>query len=689
MEHLADIHKLDKLVANSALFHDLQPAEIEEMLARLRPSAYARGTHILERGQWHGQLYILESGHVSILLPKNGANARSQEAGDSATDQHIVAHLGPGECFGEMSLLTGEPPSATVRAEQDVTLWSLSQADFVSLVGTCPTLLHNINTILTRRLLRTNQQALALPKAEILWLSLFSPLAPTRSTHEHALTYHIAASLAWCCRKRVLLLEMCGLDVATTSHFAIHASQLRPTLLECVNNHAALQSHHAPTVSDREHIPALTALAPTQEEALTFDPSLLASLADLATSYDYLLLATTQDTPPHLLSTIAEQCQRAIFVVTAGSEARFAMPPTLKERENASLFISQVKEKPTIGLQDRYAIALQHPVTRLLPADNALLEQCWQAQQPLHRVAPRAELTQSVQFVARHMAHQTLGIAFGGGGARGFAHLGVLERLLYHNIPLDYISACSSGIITPGMHLIGKSLAESEEIFLDIQRHLVQWRFPRTSIFSNKGMKHILEHLCGDMRFEDLTTPFAMVAVDLTTHSGVVLDRGPLWQAALASVALPGIFPPIRIGKHILVDAGMHDPVPIRLVRQMGADILLASELGEQEPLSLTSATPWIREAEAEAEAAQARGLMGKRPKKERPPYIVDVLLRSYDVALATVGMHSIREADIIFRPKLHHVSLRQFSEGRKFVAAGRKAVELALPELREMLPWL
>jgi NTE family protein len=353
--------------------------------------------------------------------------------------------------------------------------------------------------------------------------------------------------------------------------------------------------------------------------------------------------------------------------------------------------VSQVKEKPTIGLQDRYALTLQHPVTRLLPDDNALLEQCWQAQQPLHRIAPRAELTQAVQFVARHIAHQTLGIAFGGGGARGFAHLGVLERLLYHGIPLDYISACSSGIITPGMYLIGKSLAESEEIFLDIQRHLVQWRFPRTSIFSNKGMKHILEHLCGDMRFEDLTTPFAMVAVDLTTHAGVVLDRGPLWQAALASVALPGIFPPIRIGEHILVDAGMHDPVPIRLIRQMGADILLASELGEQEPLSLTSATPWIREAEAAAEAAQAHGLMGKskKPKKQRPPYIVDVLLRSYDVALATVGMHSIREADVIFRPRLHHVSLRQFSEGRKFVAAGRQAVEMELPELKKRLPWL
>ena len=679
MEHLADIQKL---IADSTLFRDLQPAEVEAMLARLQPSIYARGTHILERGQWHGQLYIVATGYVSVLLPKNGMSFTKNGKVHSADEEHIVARLGPGECFGEMSLITGEPPSATIRAEQDVTLWSLSQADFVSLLGTCPTLLHNINAILTRRLLRTNQQALALPKAEILWLSLSAQVNMPR---EHVLTYHIAAALAQCSQKRVLLLEMCGLDMATTSHFAIHANQIRPTLLECANNQAALQSHMTPTTSDGEHVPALTALASTQEEALTLNPSLLTSLADLAIHYDYLFFVTTPATPPQLMSTIAEQCQRAIFVVTAGSEAQFTMPVSIKEQKNASLFVAHITKKPTIGLQEHYTSALHHPVTRLLPADNALLELGWQAQQPLHRIAPRAELTLTTQFVARHIAHQTLGIAFGGGGARGFAHLGVLERLLYHGIPLDYISACSSGIITPGMYLIGKSLAESEEIFLNIQRHLVQWRFPRTSIFSNKGMKRILEQLCGDMRFEDLTTPFAMVAVDLTTHSGVVLDHGPLWQAALASVALPGIFPPIRIGEHILVDAGMHDPVPIRLIRQMGADILLASELGEQEPLSLTSATPWIREAEA----AQANSLKGKKAKKERSPYIVDVLLRSYDVALATVGMHSIREADIIFRPKLHHVSLRQFSEGRKFIAAGREAVEMALPELRKRLPWL
>src|SRR5207245_10707326 len=106
--------------------------------------------------------------------------------------------------------------------------------------------------------------------------------------------------------------------------------------------------------------------------------------------------------------------------------------------------------------------------------------------------------------------------ALGRGSSRGFAHLGVLERLQQYGIPLDYIAACSSGIIAPGMHLIGKSTLESDEIFLEIQRHIVQWSFPRTSIFSNKGLKRMLREYCGDLRFEDLFIPFAAFSVYLS-----------------------------------------------------------------------------------------------------------------------------------------------------------------------------
>lgn len=658
------MHNLEphKLIEASPLFRDLHPRETADVIARLQPVSVPHGTRILERGNWHGQLYIVASGLVSVLLQEDH-------------NELAVAHLGPGECFGEMSLITGELPSATVRAEQDTSLWALPQADFLALIGTCPTLLRNINAILALRLSRTNQQILVNHATQLVELSL---LDDTALALQRSLSLHIADALATRSQKRVLLLEVCGQDEAIGPHFAHHPEQIRPSLLDCARDHSLIARHRAPTRTPEGHYyVALAALASDAQQLAEMDSGILATIIDVASAYDYVLLVTTSSTPHALARSVAELSNRSMLVVSHTMLQEASSWLATGKTANPAVFVAHVPARPTIGSQDDYAAQLACEVTRLLPADMPLLTQCWDEGKALSQFAPDAKLTKAVDFVARFIARQTVGIAFGGGGARGFAHLGVLEQLVLHGVPVDYIAACSSGIITPGMYLIGKSFVESEEIFLQIQRNIVRWRIPRTSIFSNSGLKRMLRDLCGELRFEDLTTPFAMVAVDLSTRAGVVLDRGLLWQAGLASTALPGIFPPVLVGDHILMDAGMHDPVPIRLLRKMGAHILIASELGGQEPPSLESATPWLKES-------------ARRPLKyARSPHIVDLILRTYDLAMATIGMHSIREADVVIRPKLHRVSLRQFSEGRKFVAAGREAVEQSLPELRAYLPWL
>jgi len=393
-----------------------------------------------------------------------------------------------------MSLITGEPPTATVRAEQDTMLWSLTQTDFLTLIGACPTLLQNINHILSLRLAQTNQQILANHAAERVLLTLaHNPDALL----ERSLVAHIADALAERSCKRVLVLELCGQDVAMGAHFARHEQQIRPSLLECLHDHSLLHTHQAPTsTADGQYYTAYAALAPTDEQALILDAGILASLNDLAPLYNYVLLIATRTTPAHLSQAAQENSPRAITLISAGTVGTgvrqggvgdLASVLTLETSQH-SIFVAHIAERPTIGVKDSYATQLGFPITGLLPADTPLLEQCWQQQLTLRHTAPEVDLTKAVDFVARHIAHQTVGIAFGGGGARGFAHLGVLERLLHYNIPLDYIAACSSGIIAPGMYLIGKSPAESEEIFLNIQRQIALWTFPRTSICSNSGL---------------------------------------------------------------------------------------------------------------------------------------------------------------------------------------------------------
>ena len=692
---------LDEVMKAGKLFHGLQPHEITEIVARLQPVNCKRGERILERGIWQGRLYIIASGQVSVLLQDSaldegtafttpgGQTWPGQDSGKrerSGAQSYIVTQLGPGECFGEMSLITGDPPSATVRAERDSVLWSLTHLDFMTLIGACPTLLSNINAILAQRLARMNRHIGPAQTAEKVWLAL---VEKTGAPLERSLAFHIADALALRSRKRVLLIDMAEQDALLASHFATHSDQVRPSLLECARDPASLRKHQAPTVTSAgRHYPAITtllALSTPQvggvSESGDFD--IRSILRDLAKFYDYLLLVTTGTTPPSLIETVAGNCARVVLLISSDAvgregESAAALPLTSgSEALPYSICIAHVPEHPTIGVQDRYARRLGRSVTRLLPADTPLLEESWERRIALSEAAPHSVLTRAVDFVARHIAHLTVGIAFGGGGARGFAHLGAFERLLHYGIPADYLAGCSIGTLPPGLYLMGKSFAESEALFLDIQHHVIRWGFPRMSIFSNRGLKRELQKRCGDLRFEDLLTPFAMIALDLTTRTEVVLDRGPLWLAVLASISIPGIFPPVTIGNHMLIDAGVHDPVPTRAVRKMGADILLSIDVDDREPLSLESATPWMEEANYTLS------------RKSLSPHIVDVLLRAYEVSVSTINMHSDLEADVVIRPQTRSVSLLQFTRGPHLVAAGREAVEQSLPALRALFPWL
>src|SRR5712692_2702594 len=312
---------LDEVMKASKLFHGLLPQEIVEIGARLQLVNYQRGEHILERGIWHGRLYIIASGQVSILLrdaaPEEGTAFTTpgeptwsgQDRGKrerSAAQYHIISQLGPGECFGEMSLITGDPPSATVRAERDTVLWSLTHLDFMTIISACPTLLSNINAILARRLARMNQHIGPTHTAETLWLALVeNPGAPL----QRSLAFHIAHALVGRSRKRVLLVDMGEQNALLAAHFATHSDQLRPSLLECAQDPASLRKHDSPTVTSAgRHYPAITTLLPMSTRQFGVrepgDFDMRSTLRDLAGYYDYLLLVTARTTAAAVIETV-------------------------------------------------------------------------------------------------------------------------------------------------------------------------------------------------------------------------------------------------------------------------------------------------------------------------------------------------------------------------------------------------
>jgi CRP-like cAMP-binding protein len=217
------------LIASSLLFRDVGPQEFLTMAARFQTVRYPQNTNIIERGVWHGYLYIIVSGSVNVLF---------QEGNNSSSPEIVLATLQPGECFGEMSLITGESPEATVRTGQDTVLWSLSHLDFMFLTAAHPILLHNMNQILAIRLARTNQQVYSTRNSECVWLDLL-PSGGADALMQRSLAFHIAHALAERSHKRVCLLEMCDREQAVGPRFATHPDRCAQTWLRVLSRTAS------------------------------------------------------------------------------------------------------------------------------------------------------------------------------------------------------------------------------------------------------------------------------------------------------------------------------------------------------------------------------------------------------------------------------------------------------------------
>jgi NTE family protein len=173
-----------------------------------------------------------------------------------------------------------------------------------------------------------------------------------------------------------------------------------------------------------------------------------------------------------------------------------------------------------------------------------------------------------------------IGLALSGGGARGAAHLGVLKVLEREGIRPDYVVGVSAGSIVGAGYCAGMSVAEMEEVALDLQwSRLGRLVRPRLGFFDSQRLESYMTELIGELQFADLSIPFAAVAADILTGQLVVLREGSVAWAVRASCALPGIFTPVEEGDQLLVDGGTINNLPVSVVQEMGVDYVIAVDL--------------------------------------------------------------------------------------------------------------
>jgi NTE family protein len=251
-----------------------------------------------------------------------------------------------------------------------------------------------------------------------------------------------------------------------------------------------------------------------------------------------------------------------------------------------------------------------------------------------------------------------IGLALGGGAARGFAHIGVIQVLEEAGIRPSLVVGTSAGSMVAAFYASGKNGAQLQQIALSMEEAtFADWTLP---IFS-RGMlrgealaRYVSAQVNGRL-IESMPLPLGIVATDLNSGQGVLFQRGDTATAVRASSAVPALFQPVRIAGRDYVDGGLVAPVPVQYARRMGAELVIAVDI---------SSTP---ESNTASDTLQ-------------------VLLQTFSIMGRSINNFELRDAEVVLRPSLNGVASSDFGARSRAIEAGRSAMQAALPQLRAAL---
>ena len=246
-----------------------------------------------------------------------------------------------------------------------------------------------------------------------------------------------------------------------------------------------------------------------------------------------------------------------------------------------------------------------------------------------------------------------LGLALGGGAARGFAHIGVIQVLEEAGIRPDLVAGTSAGSLVAALYASGKTGSEMAALALAMDEGAItDWAFPSRGLIRGEALARYVRDQTGGRPIEQMKLPLGIVATHLDSGAAVLFQRGDTGVAVRASSAVPAVFQPVRIGPAEYVDGGLVSPVPVRFARQMGAELVLAVDISSP-------------------------------PDGNPTGDVMKMLLQTFAIMGRSINHFELRDADVVLRPVLTGVASADFGARQKAIQAGREAALRQLPELR------
>jgi NTE family protein len=524
----------------------------------------------------------------------------------------VLGEVGRGEGFGESALLTGAVRSATVIALRDAELMRLGAGDLEALVEARPALAMGVARELLRRTLHPAR----------------------RGRGDETRTNLCVVPLS---RREGVQVFIDALADALT--------ELGPTLHLRAPDSRARASLTMPLDQPEDH--------PTWSRFVSW-------LDQCAAGHRFVLIETDAHPTPWTQRVLRE----ADEVLLLG-DARDDPTPT--ETERACL------DDGVATYHARRTLVLLHPADAALPRGTA----AWLDARELHRhLHVRAGREEDVARVARTLAGRSVGLVLGAGGARGFAHVGVIRALGEGGVPVDHVGGTSIGALVGGLAAMGLTPAEmvTRGRALIRMRPFGDYALPITSVLRGRRAELATRALFGDLRIEDLWLPFFCNSCDISMFCDAIHTRGPIAEAVLASTALPGVLPPWVLGSSLHVDGGTTDMLPGETMRARNAGPMIAVDVSTERRLSFPLArypTSW--------------SALWQRLRKRGPetPTLPELFMRAVSLSVARRIDAVSQDADLFLRPPVERFGTVQLDALDEIEALGHAHAAAALPGFR------
>lgn len=372
------------------------------------------------------------------------------------------------------------------------------------------------------------------------------------------------------------------------------------------------------------------------------------------------------------------------------------LPPQMEDCRHYDSFVTDLRARAhgdTLDLHAVLCVSAKEPVNELSEFCNthahAFLRDCPRRDLARTEVfTPTSQFLKDLRRVAREIGQCRLGLALSAGGAKGLAHIGVIQILEENGIEVDVIAGCSMGAYIAASWAVGCDGPELERLARENEKLWGFWRLldptilPRQGFLHGDAVRRRLQNTVGKAHFSDLVRPIRVVATNLDTLDREVFSSGLVAEAVQASCAIPGVVVPVTIGTETYIDGGVSDPLPVDVLREMKVDRIIAVNA-----IPPSAFLRCCREVERDqAELAKKRFSFLRNINQQINYFargnILDIMMRAVHGGQIRMAEQACVRADVVLRPLAIDAHWHDFNHPGKYIALGRK---VALQHLEEM----